>query len=55
MKLEVRLHKEDLRKVVEFDEDEFDESGDTSTNTKIREFLLQGLQASKAHGCVVGY
>ena len=44
MKVEVSLHKEDLRKVVEFDENEFDESGDTSSNTKIREFLLEQLK-----------
>jgi hypothetical protein len=44
MKVEVRIHKEDLRKVVEVAEDEFDESGDTSTNTKIREFLLEQLE-----------
>ena len=44
MKVEVRIHKEDLRKVVEVAEDEFDESGDTSSNTKIREFLLEQLE-----------
>jgi hypothetical protein len=33
MKVEVRLHKEDLRKVVEVDEDEFP-IADTSTNTR---------------------
>ena len=44
MKVEVSLHKEDLRKVVEFDENEFDKSGDTSSNTKIREFLLEQLK-----------
>ena len=44
MKVEVRIHKEDLIKVVEVDEDEFDESGDTSTNIKIREFLLEQLE-----------
>ena len=44
MKVEVRLHKEDLIKVVEVDEDEFDENGDTSTNTEIRKFLLEQLE-----------
>jgi len=44
MKVEVRVHKDDLIKVVEVDEDEFDESGDTSSNTEIRKFLLERLQ-----------
>ena len=44
MKVEVRLNRSDLIKVVEVDEDEFDESGDTSTNTEIRKFLLEQLE-----------
>ena len=43
MKVEVRIHKEDLIKVVEVDEDEFP-SMDTSTNTEIRKYLLEQLE-----------
>jgi hypothetical protein len=43
MKVEVTLNRSDLIKVVEVDEHEFDEIGDTSTNTEIRKFLLEQL------------
>ena len=43
-KVQVTIHQQDLIKIVEIDEDEIPNSGDTSTNTEIRKFLLEQLE-----------
>ena len=44
MKVEVRIHKEDLIKVVEVSDEVFTDFGDQPSNTEIRKFLLERLQ-----------
>ena len=43
-KVQVTIHQQDLIKIVEIDEDEIPNSGDTSTNSEIRKFLLEQLE-----------
>ena len=44
MKVEVRIHKEDLIKVVEVSDEVFTDFGDQPSNTEIRKFLLEQLE-----------
>ena len=44
MKVEVRIHKEDLIKVVEVSDEVFTDFGDQPSNEEIRKFLLERLQ-----------